>query len=135
MSLSYCIAYGKSAADRDNIYFGGISIGVNSDGTLMETAFSEYGEILDKHPDSGVVFKNYKVDGADGGIQKMVIKCHEKLPWLGFLSWDLSIDDTNNVVLIEVNTTGQSAWFPQMVNGKPLFGENTGKILELIRKK
>lgn len=47
---------------------------------------------------------------------------------------DLSLDTEGAVVLIEVNTTGQSAWFCQMVNGESLFGENTGKMLQLIRK-
>ncbi len=59
---------------------------------------------------------------------------HANLPYLGILSWDLSLDTEGAVVLIEVNTTGQSAWFCQMVNGEPLFGENTGKMLQLIRK-
>lgn len=59
---------------------------------------------------------------------------HANLPYLGILSWDLSLDTEGSVVLIEVNTTGQSAWFCQMVNGESLFGENTGKMLQLIRK-
>ena len=59
---------------------------------------------------------------------------HANLPDLGILSWDLSLDTEGAVVLIEVNTTGQSAWFCQMVNGESLFGENTGKMLQLIRK-
>ena len=48
---------------------------------------------------------------------------HANLPYLGILSWDLSLDTEGAVVLIEVNTTGQSAWFCQMV-----------KMLQLIRK-
>ena len=59
---------------------------------------------------------------------------HANLPYLGILSWDLSLDTEGAVVLIEVNTTGQSAWFCQMVNVESLFGENTGKMLQLIRK-
>lgn len=59
---------------------------------------------------------------------------HANLPYLGILSWDLSLDTEGAVVLIEVNTTGQGAWFCQMVNGESLFGENTGKMLQLIRK-
>lgn len=59
---------------------------------------------------------------------------HANLPYLGILSWDLSLDTEGAVVLIEVNTTGPSAWFCQMVNGESLFGENTGKMLQLIRK-
>lgn len=124
---------GRAGADRDNIHYGGISIGVNADGTLRKYAFAEYGERLAEHPDSKVCFEGYKIYGADDLIRNTAKLCHERMPWLGILSWDLSVDSEGQIVLIEVNTTGQSAWFCQMVNGEPLFGENTGKMLELIR--
>lgn len=125
---------GRSGADRDNIHYGGISIGVNADGTLKQYAFAECGEKFTEHPDSKIRFERYRIEGAGDKIRNAAIQCHEKMPWLGILSWDLSIDADGRIVLIEVNTTGQSAWFCQMVNGEPLFGENTGKMLELIRK-
>lgn len=125
---------GRSGADRDNIHYGGISIGVNADGTLKQFAFAECGDKFTKHPDSKICFEGYRIEGAGAKIRDTAIRCHERMPWLGILSWDLSIDAEGRIVLIEVNTTGQSAWFCQMVNGEPLFGENTGKMLELIRK-
>lgn len=54
---------------------------------------------------------------------------------MGILSWDLTIDEEGQVVIIEMNSTGQSAWFPQFVNGESLFGENTPQILKLIKNK
>jgi len=47
----------------------------------------------------------------------------------------MSIDSDGHFVLIEVNTSGQSAWFCQMVNGEPLFGDNTVEMLMRIRAK
>ena len=46
----------------------------------------------------------------------------------------MAYDEDGNVVIIEVNTTGQSVWFPQMVTGKGIFGEHTSEMLKLIRK-
>ena len=107
----------------------------NADGTLKKEAFSEQGEHFVFHPDTKVKFSGYNIGGGNlTRIKETVLKMHANLPYLGILSWDLSLDTEGAVVLIEVNTTGQSAWFCQMVNGESLFGENTGKMLQLIRK-
>ena len=125
---------GRNGADRDNIHYGGISVGVKPDGTLRKTAFTEYGEEFLTHPDSQIVFEDYKIPAADG-LPEAAKRLHACVPWLKIVSWDLTIDAENRITLIEMNTVGQSAWFPQMVNGEPLFGENTPRMLELIRKK
>lgn len=126
---------GRAHADRDNIHYGGISIGVNSDGTLKETAFSEYGDRFLTHPDTGITFKGYLIPEAGEMLRETAKKLHCNVPYLGILSWDLTIDENGHISLIEVNTIGQSAWFPQMVNGEPLFGNNTGKMLSRIKTK
>ena len=126
---------GRNNAAKDNIHYGGICVGVKTDGTLQKEAYSEYGEAHTEHPDSHVVFSGYSVfpDGTKN-LEEMAKKLHSRVLHFGILSWDLGIDDEGNVVLIEMNSYGQSAWFCQMVNGEPLFGENTGGILEMIRK-
>lgn len=60
-SCPVALRMGRSNADKDNIHYGGLTIGVNSDGTLKDTAFSEYGERFSEHPDTHVIFKNYRV--------------------------------------------------------------------------
>ena len=50
------------------------------------------------------------------------------------LSWDFAIDEKKNINLIEVNTFGQSIWFPQLINGESFFGENTKYMYGLIKK-
>lgn len=55
------------------------------------------------------------------------------MPHLGILSWDITLDKDAKPIIIEINTTGQSAWFCQMVNGEPLFGENTAEMLKMIK--
>jgi hypothetical protein len=125
---------GRNGANRDNIHYGGIGIGLHQDGTLCPCAYSEYGEKFYSHPDTKITFMGYKA--ADfHKLEKAAKQLHAHIPWLKILSWDLSIDDVGNVSLLEVNTIGQGVWFPQMVNGMPLFGENTGALLQLISSK
>lgn len=125
---------GRSNADRDNIHYGGICVGVTEEGILKKQAFSEYGECYESHPDTGIVFENYRITGAGKQIRDIAKKLHCRVPYLGIISWDLTIDSDGIITLIEMNTTGQSAWFCQMVNGEALFGDDTGKMLEMIRK-
>ena len=106
---------------------------MKADGTLRKEAFSEFGETFTSHPDSKVVFDGYKIPAVEG-LEDMAKRLHACVPWLKMISWDLTIDAENKITLIEMNTVGQSVWFPQMVNGEPLFGENTPKMLAMIRK-
>jgi len=46
----------------------------------------------------------------------------------------MTLDKDGSVVLIEINTIGQTCWFPQMANGEPFFRENTAEILRSLRK-
>ena len=125
---------GRSNADRDNIHYGGICVGVTENGNLRKTAFSEYGERFEFHPDTKIKFEDYHIEEAGATIRKAAKALHCQIPYLGIISWDLTIDANGVVTLIEMNTTGQSAWFCQMVNGEALFGEDTSKMLEKIRR-
>lgn len=136
-SIKICpiaLRLGRSNADRDNIHYGGICIGIKPDGALRKQAFSEYGEAFDAHPDTGVVFHNYKIPGAES-LAAAAKRLHARIPYLKIISWDLTLDQNGVVTLIEMNTVGQSAWFPQMVNGEPLFGEDTPAMLKIINRK
>ena len=51
------------------------------------------------------------------------------------ISWDFMVDDKDNIVLIEMNLISQTVWFPQMANGVSFFGENTEKMIRLVKNK
>lgn len=125
---------GAYGSEVDNIHAGGMVVGVSDDGKLNEMAFTEYGEKLYTHPNSGVVFKDIIIPGVGTGI-KLVEKSHLLFPRLMFISWDVTIRKDGTPVIIEMNTRNQSAWFPQMVNGKSLFGDNTVSIINLLKTK
>ena len=116
----------------DNAHAGGIFIGVNDDGTFCKTAFSEYGEKHDFHPSSRIQFEGYSIDGVQR-IRDTALICHKRIPQLGMVSWDFTINEKGQPVLIEANLFSQSVWLPQIAHGKSIFGKNTEKMLKLIK--
>lgn len=125
---------GQGNKEVDNIHAGGLFIGVGDDGKLKEKAFTEYQNIYEKHPDTNVKFKDYKISGIDKMIE-IAYKCHGRTPHIKLISWDFTIDKNNRITLIEVNLNSQSIWFPQMANGQSAFGDNTEYMLNLLRDK
>lgn len=128
---------GGGGSEVDNIHAGGMSIAINKDGTMNAKAYRlGYGssfENYERHPDTGIEFKKYKFDYIDQLVDAAT-KLHAELVNVGMISWDFTMDGNKNIVVIEVNLKGQSAWFPQMLSGEPLFGENTKNILASIKK-
>ena len=122
---------GRKGAEVDNVHFGGIFIAVNPDGTLGKTAFTEYQERWNTHPDTDIVFAQETLPYYPK-LVKATRLLHSHIPQLGIVSWDLCIDDNEKVVLIEANTFGQAMWLPQIAHGCGVFQENTEKILRLL---
>lgn len=125
---------GRSGKKVDNIHAGGMFIGVNDDGLLKDKAFTEKQEVFEKHPDTNIKFKNYKIPNVKKMIE-LAYKCHGRTPHIKMISWDFAIAKENRITLIELNIIGQSIWFPQMANGICAFGDNTKYMLNLISNK
>ncbi len=129
---------GGSGSEVDNIHAGGMSIAVSEEGYLSKYAYRlGYGDSFEKfdlHPNSKVEFENYKLDFIPDMI-KAAKKLHLTTSNLGMISWDFTADANGNIVVVEANLKGQSTWFPQMLSGKSLFGENTPKMLRYINKR
>lgn len=128
---------GAGGRNVDNIHSGGIAIGVSDDGILEKYAYrlgyGDTSEKYDKHPDSGILFDQYRISF----VPKIIKSSHElhgRLPHIGIVSWDFAVNDMDKIVLIEVNLLGQSSWFPQIICGRSFFGENTEKVLNKISK-
>ena len=124
---------GRGGNRVDNAHAGGMFIGVSDDGKLNKTAYTEYGEEFTVHPDSKIEFENYQIPMVKEMIN-IAYTCHGLTPHLKMISWDFSIDENNKVVLIEINTTGQSIWLSQIPHGCGIFKENTEYMYSLIKK-
>lgn len=125
---------GSGGSYVDNIHAGGLSIGIKENYSLRKYAFTEMGERYEKHPDSGIVFDNYSIPDLQSVVE-VALKLHGRIPHIKMISWDWSLDKNNIPVLIEINISGQSVWFPQMLNGEPIFGNNTEYFANMIRGK
>ncbi|WHT48274.1 sugar-transfer associated ATP-grasp domain-containing protein [Sporosarcina thermotolerans] len=125
---------GRSGNEVDNIHAGGIVIGFNDKGILNKEAYSEMQERFRQHPDSGIKFEGYVIPYVKD-IIKVAKESHSRIPHIKMISWDFMVNESSEIILIEVNLRSQSIWFPQMVNGESFFGKNTEKIIEIISKK
>jgi hypothetical protein len=131
-----CLRVGCGHSTVDNIHAGGIGIGVTDDGVLKKYGYQlGYGDSKVKytcHPNTGVVFEGYKIPGTYDMID-VAKRLHCRTPHLGIVSWDLTMDHRGKIVLIEGNLQGQGVWFPQIVHGEPIFGEQTAYFIKLAR--
>lgn len=130
-----CLRIGGGDSILDNIHAGGMVIHVNDNGYLSKYAYSlgwgDNNKKFDRHPNTNIVFDNYKITNID----KVILAAYEghgKLSGIGIISWDITLDINNIPVVIETNLLGQSAWFPQIISGKSLFGDNTKEMLKAI---
>lgn len=121
----------------DNIHAGGITVGVDIEREcLMEKAYqlgyTNTKTILLKHPDTNVIFENFKITGLSKVI-KAAKRLHEFTPNTNIISWDFTINHDFEPLLIEANYLGQSAWFNQITTGQGLFRNHVTSILKGIK--
>ncbi len=93
----------KKSGDIDNWAVGGLAIKVNKDGYLDELGYYKYnhGTTTTVHPDTGVVFKDYKVPMLDEAIA-LALKAHKYFYNIHSIGWDIAMTD-NGPVFIEGN--------------------------------
>ncbi|MCR5147477.1 MAG: hypothetical protein K6C35_00780 [Eubacterium sp.] len=90
---------GVGGSFTDNATSGGIYTYVRRDGLLKFDAYAEkIGVYFDKHPDTGVTFKGYKVPMMKEAIE-LAIKAAEHVPELGYVGWDIAISDKGPVIV------------------------------------
>lgn len=128
---------GLGGSFKDNASAGGIFIAVDDDGTLHKSAFTEYRKEYTVHPDTNVVFQGQKIEHLDKVIA-LAKRLQFAIPQVGVINWDFTIGEDGEPILIEANMKNDvqsgSIWLPQMAHGKGAFGENTGKVLQYIRR-
>lgn len=128
--LSSNLRMGVDAGRVDNVTAGGISCGINKDGTLKKYATAYYsGEKYVVHP-QGLVFEGFKVPSYDKALD-LVKKAHPLIPHFRLVSWDIAIDRDGEPILIEANMRKGGINLNQFNNG-PLFGDMTERVLDEV---
>lgn len=128
---------GSGGSNVDNIHAGGMVVGLSLDGSCKKKAYAlgncDNKDTYETHPNTGVVFEGYKIPFVEK-ICHASKELHKLLTNVNMVSWDLTINDNNEIIIIEANCWGQSVWFPQIVNESGFFGDDTKYILESIKK-
>ena len=132
-STPLLLRVGRANSVVDNFHAGGIGVGITKDGYLMREGFKEYGESFLKHPDTGIVFEKYHLPKIPEMID-FTIKYHYRIPHIGVIAWDLTVDNDNRIVIIETNISCPGIWLPQMITGESFFGENTEKMIRMLNE-
>lgn len=104
---------GQKGAFVDNGGQGGILVGVNKENGCLETdGIDENGKIYYKHPDTGVIFKNFQLPEWNN-LLKMVKEMAMSLPTVRLIGWDMAYSK-QGWILVEGNNGGQAIG-PQLV--------------------
>lgn len=117
----------------DNASAGGVFVALDDRGNIISNALTEFGEEYGTHPDTGVKFKGYTIP-LFPKVLEAALRLHKAIPQIGLANWDFTIDEDGDVVLIEANLNYGGVWLFQMVHGCGAFGEDTGAILQWVRK-
>ena len=126
--LSAAQKIGAKGAFADNLKSGGYFCGIDSSGKLMPRAYHVNStEYILKDPETGLVFGGYQIPSFERAVE-MVRRAHPMLPCFQLISWDVTIDEDGEPVLIEPNLTNGSLVMHQQTHG-PLFGKDTKKIV------
>lgn len=135
--LSSIIRMGANGSNVDNGHSGGIFCGINDDGRLKRCAYTYMtGEKFENtHPTTGAVFSDSVIPNFNR-CKELVVNLAPRLTSFSRLtSWDLSVNENGDPILIEVNLAYGGLFFHQIANG-PVFGNLTEDIItEIIREK
>ncbi|MEX1027848.1 MAG: sugar-transfer associated ATP-grasp domain-containing protein [Candidatus Paceibacterota bacterium] len=89
---------------------------VDQEGTLGPFASGPAWERYRKHPDSNQHFDGLRIPY----FQQAVAVCenlHRRVPQLGFIGWDVAIDDSGKIAILEFNTNHPAINLPEATVG------------------
>lgn len=131
--LSSNLRMGVGKSKIDNVTAGGISCGINMDGTLKKYATSYYsGERFTRHP-QGFIFEGKSIPSFHD-IVNIIKDIHQLIPHFRLVSWDFAVDANGEPILIEANMRKGGINLNQFNNG-PLFGDLTKTVLDEVFSK
>lgn len=123
--LETLVRFGSAGSIKDNASSGGGFFHVNADGFGVGCTHAE------GRPESFElieIFGSREIEiPAYAEAVKMVMSCHDRLPYFDLIGWDVAITEDAEPLLIEYNCNIPGLAMAQMAGG-PLFGE--GELLE-----
>jgi len=127
-----CLRMGCSNKLMDNTMAGGLYVNITNEGRMHKYAFDNDTLPYEKHPDTGIVFENYKVPGFFEAIEFCKIN-HKKLLNFNIISWDIGVQEDETPLFVEFNLGSQAINALQVLNG-PIFGKHTDYFINLYKE-
>lgn len=130
---SAVLRIGGTGSLVDNIGAGGYQCPILPDGHLYKTAFtkksagSKIGEFTDETA-SGLRFADFSVPNYDK-VCATVLDLASHVPHLGYIAWDIAVDESGDPVLIEFNVLSPGH---SQENCGPTFGDMTEAVLDEV---
>ena len=110
---------------------GVVLIKVDDEGRLSDTGYYENAKMLQTIP-SGFTFGGLQIPSFKETVA-LALEAHKSMPMLGFIGWDITIDENSKPVFIEWNLLGFEIYHTQLTNG-PLFGEYSDYFAGIAKK-
>lgn len=85
----------------DNWSVGGFAVGIHEDGTLKQYAYTKPGYNnmkIERHPDTGVVFSEFKVPMYREAVQ-LVCRAHRQFYDIQTIGWDVAITEEGPIIV------------------------------------
>lgn len=125
--------FGVGDTHLDNAHAGGVYAGISDEGVLHKYATkcnSNYR--YEVHPDTGIRFEGYKLPYFKDMVDT-VKQLHTCIPNLGFINWDVTINDKDQIVLIESNMYCGGIWVFQNPWGESVFRDDTEYMIQKLK--
>lgn len=133
--LSSTLRIGAAGAINDNSITnegkGMIVVNVKNDGSLDETGYYSNGtKVYESH--NGTPFKGTVIPNFSKAIE-LAINMHKRLPYFGFVGYDIAFDSDGDPVVIEYNINSPGILYYQYTGG-PLFGDLTESVARKFKR-
>ena len=125
--------FGINGSLTDNMGTGGIGCGIDDYGVLDSSGVDVKGRIYYKHPTTGFDFDCKLTIPSYNLICKDALKMHSKIPHFDIVSWDYTLNEHAEPIVLEMNFLGVSYVY-QFATRKPFFGDFTEAVLDLVRR-
>lgn len=128
--VSAVVRIGGKDAVIDNVSAGGVYCGIDANSKLKKYSFAIKPSGKYIQSPTGVVLAGYEIPFYKKILEKAK-EMHLKLPYCRIVGWDFSVNENEEIVLIELNANHTGVY--QLV--EPAFGNYTDEILNMIRSK
>ena len=107
----------RSCGERDNTSQGGIAVGIQKDGTLMQYGFRKqsFGGRVEEHPDTGIVFSEFQIPKYHEALN-LACRAHLLFYRIHSIGWDIAITE-DGCMIIEGNDNWELQSFQALYGG------------------